>query len=145
MTDSNLTPQTIATYLGTWPAYQDVVTMFNQMGEYLNAINERREAWEQVIPVMPDGSEWGNNHRRNNFHTVADFLYRQGLIIGMPEFVNKIDPESDACRWALSKCNGKLGDLNWSAATKLFYVTGMPRPHDEQDAPIAIPSCLIWS
>jgi hypothetical protein len=118
--------------------------MFNQMGEYLDAITERREAWEQVIPVMPDGSEWGNNHRRNNFHTVADFLYRQGFVIGMPKFVNKIDPESEACYWALSKCNGQMASLNWSEATRKFYVSGMPHPRNEQDDPIGLPECLLW-
>lgn len=145
MTDSNLTPQTIVAYLATWPPYDEAVTMFNLIGEYLDAITERRDAWQQVIPVNPDGSKWGNDHRLNNFHTVADFLYRQGFVIGMPKFWDDVD-EPEACAWALSKCNGQLATLHFNPffKTRQFWVSGMPHPRNEQDDRIALPECLSW-
>lgn len=144
MADSNLTPEMIAAYLGTWPQYDEAVTMFNLFGEYLSALEDRRKGWEQVIPVNPDGSDWGNEYRRNNFHKVADFLYRQGFVIGMPQFWGNDEPE--ACAWTLSKCNGQLATLHFNPffKTRHFWVSGMPHPRDEQDDLIVLPECLSW-
>lgn len=145
MTDSNLTPQTIAAYLATWPQYDEAVTMLNLIGEYIEVINERCDSWEDVIPVNPDGSEWGNDYRRNNFHKVADFLSRQGFVIGMPNLWDVDEPE--ACAWALSKSNGQLATLHFNPFFKIrqFWVGGMPHPRNDQDDPIALPECMSWA
>lgn len=145
MTDPNLTSEMIAAYLATSPQYDEALTMFNLFGEYLDAITQRRDAWEQVIPVNPDGSEWGSDHRRNNFHKVAEFLYRQGFVIAMPRSWDDVD-EPEACSWPLSKCDGQLATLSFNPffKTRQFWVSGMPHPRDEQDDPIALPECMSW-
>lgn len=144
MAKQTLTTQKLIDFLNTRPSVSDVVDMTNILEGYLQDIEYACQDWMDLLPTCPDGKEWGNEHRRDQFHTVVNFLQCQGFIVGEPELLST--EEADACRWKLTDNEKEIGLLGWKPSNQptYFVVSGCPIPRDTEGKPIALPSSLTW-
>jgi hypothetical protein len=144
MAKQTLTVQDVINFLHTRPRYDDVTEISNLLEEYLRDIDGACEDWMELLPICPDGKEWGNKHRRDKFHTVVNFLQRQGFIVGDPELLNT-EEDPDGCRWRLTNNEKEVARLEWKwSQPNCFVVSGCPIPRDSEGKPIVLPSSLSW-
>ena len=130
-----LTPEDIDQYLATNPDIERVNTIIELLQEYVTGVEYAIQAWVELVP-----DNWGDNDRHIQLKEIITFLKRLGFDFDFPKLDSEI-PEF--CTWELTK--GKdTARLHWGPTTKSYFVGGMRHPRDEQDDPIALPSCLSW-
>ena len=144
MAKQALTAQDVIDFLNTRPRYDDVTKISSLLEEYLRDIDDACQDWMELLPICPDEKEWGNKHRPDRFHTVVNFLQRQGFIVGDPELLNT-EEDIGSCRWKLTDNEKEIALLEWKwEQSNCFVVSGCPIPRDNEGNQITLPSSLTW-